>query len=227
MNKPNPKNRKTNKTEEDLVHNLISFIEKASENFISSSFFKTQYHQKSDEDHFTEILILHFFEENKQYNEKYIFINQATQEGRRRVDIGIGLHGGNGDYIFCIEAKILPTNEYITSNTGAIKRFKKCEHGLNSSNPVRKKTLPHNAVVAYVKSGTFEEHFNKINKKIEKIAKTYSKKTDEFDLTWNNSEQLEKVYCNSIARFSSKHPCQQAPDVNLYHFWIYIKTIFS
>jgi hypothetical protein len=219
MNTPNPKNRRRNKTIEDL----IIFIEKASKSFTSSSSFKTQYHQNSDEDHLTEILVWHYNEEDRQDGGKYIFMPQPEQEGRRKVDIGIGLHDGHGNYIFCIEAKILPTSEYITGNTGAIKRFKKCEHGLSSSNPNNKKSLPHNAIVAYVKSDTFKKHFDKINKDIQKMAKSYSQKTDKFGLTWNNSEQLEKNYFDSIGRFSSKHPRQQALDVNLHHFWIYVK----
>ncbi len=156
MNKPNPKNRKTNK----IIEDLIVFIEKAAICFTSSSFFIEQHHQNSDEDHLTEILCWHYNEEDRQNGEKYIFMPQPNQEGKRKVDIGIGLHDGRGNYIFCIEAKILPpTSEYITNNTGAIKRFKKCEHGLSSSNPNNKKALSHNAIVAYVKSDSFEKYF--------------------------------------------------------------------
>ena len=147
---------------------------------------------------------------------------QPKQAGRKKVDIGIGLHGGHGNYIFCIEAKNLPTPEYVTGNGGAIKRFKKCEHGLSGSNPISGKPLPQNGIVAYVKSGTFEKHFIKINKKIQEIANNHSQKPDAFGLTWDDSEQLEKNYFNSIGKLFSKHPRQKASDVSLYHFWIYV-----
>ncbi len=62
-----------------------------------------------------------------------------------------------------------------------------------------------------------------INKKIEKMAKSHSQKTDKFGLNWNNSEKLKKIYFDSIGRLSSKHPRQQEADVHLYHFWIYVK----
>jgi len=217
MNQPTPNNRKPNKTIEDL----IDFIESAAKGFTNSTTFKQQYHNGSDEDHLTEILLWHYQEENRQHEEKYIFMAQPKQENRRKVDIGIGLFGGSGNYIFCIEAKKLPTTEYVTSNTGAIKRFKKCEHGLSSYNPNIGKPLPYNCIIAYVKSGTFEEHFIKINEKIKELSEKHSHKLDEFDLTWNASEQLEKIYFKSIGKLFSKHRRLKTSDVTLYHFWIY------
>ena len=126
------------------------------------------------------------------------------------------------NYIFCIEAKILPTAEYVTSNTGAIKRFKKCEHGLSSSNPIIRKPLLQNAIVAYVRSDLFENHYNKINKEIYKNANRHSQKPDRFGLIWIESEKLEKIYFKSIGKLISNHPRSVAPDVKLYHFWIYV-----
>ena len=216
MNKPKPINRRPDKT----INDLIVFIEKGVQTFTSSSSYKNQYHEDSDEDHLTEILVWHYQEINRHDNENYIIIAQTRQENRRKVDIGIGLYGGEGDYIFCIEAKILPTNKYITGNTGAIKRFKKCEHGLSSFNPKNRKPLSNSCIVAYVKLGTFNEHLMKINGKIQEIASKHSEKPDEFGLTWYNSEQLEKIYFSSIARLISKHPRENSYHINLHHFWI-------
>ncbi len=53
MNQPTPNNRKPNKTIEDL----IDFIESAAKGFTNSPTFKEQYHNGSDEDHLTEILL--------------------------------------------------------------------------------------------------------------------------------------------------------------------------
>jgi len=222
MNKPSPNNRKPNKT----IQDLIDFIESAVKGFTNSTTFKQQYHDKSDEDHLTEILLWHYQEENRKHEEKYIFMAQPKQENRRKVDIGIGLFGGSGNYIFCIEAKILllpqPCFDYITGKYAAIKRFKAQEHGLSSSNPNIGKPLPYNCIIAYVKLGTFKEHFIKINEKIKEIAEKHSQQADKFGLTWNASEQLEKIYFKSIAKLFSKHPRQSSSDVSLYHFWIYV-----
>ena len=220
MNTPSPKNRKHNKTVEDL----ISFIEKVSESFTNSVPFKTQYSQDSDEDHLTELLVWHCIEED---NENYAFIPQTKQKGKRKVDIGIGLRGGRGSYIFCIEAKFLPHSpfDYVTGEYAAIKRFKAMEHGINNS--VDKIPLPQSGIIAYVKSGTFEKHLLKINREIQKVADKYSQKPDDFGQNWNLSEQLEKIYFKSIAKLLSKHPRKKASDVTLYHFWVHIPQILS
>ncbi|QTA79346.1 Uncharacterized protein dnl_16100 [Desulfonema limicola] len=76
--------------------------------------------------------------------------------------------------------------------------------------------------MAYVKSGKFEDYFVKINKQIQDISNCYSQKTDEFGLTWNESEKLEKIYFQSIGRLFSKHPRQKDSAVILHHFWVYI-----
>lgn len=214
MNTPNPKNRKHNKTIEDL----ISFIENASKSFTNSKTFRTRYDKNSDEDDLTEILIWHY-EEKKQKNENYFFMAQPKQEAKRKVDIGIGLHGGHGNYIFCIEAKKLPTPEYVTGNGGAIKRFKKCEHGLSTKNG---NPLLQNGIIAYVKSGTFKEHLANINEKIKELVNDYSQKSDEFGLIWNNSEKLEKIYFKSTGKLLSEHSRIDTSIVTLHHFWIYV-----
>jgi hypothetical protein len=218
MNRPKPVNRGPDKT----IIDLLIFIEKGVETFTNSSPFKNQYHGNSDEDHLTEILVCHYQETNRHHSENYLIMNQPKQKNKRKVDIGFGLHSGARNYLFCIEAKILPTREYVTSNTGAIKRFKKCEHGLSSSNPNTRKPLSYSGIVAYVKSGTFDEHFLKINEKILENVRKFSQQPDEFDLTWHDSEQLNKVNFSPFAKLLSRHPRQEAPDIRLYHFWIYI-----
>lgn len=213
MNTPRPKNRRLNKTVEDL----IDFIEERSESFTRSPTYIKNYRQDSDEDHLTELLIWHIGDKN---SGKYMIISQTKQEGRRKVDIGIGLHGGMGSYIFCLEAKFLPNSpvDYVTGEYAAIKRFKAMQHGLN--NCVDRKPLMQNGIIAYVKSGTFENHLNEINGQIEKISAKHSLEPDEYGLIWNKSEQLMKIYFKSIAKLFSKHPRAKAPDVRLHHFWI-------
>ena len=90
MNKPKPINIRPNKT----INDLINFFEKVVITFTGSSSYKKQYHEDSDEDHLTEILVWHYQEINRNNNENYIIMPQPRQENRRKVDIGIGLHGG-------------------------------------------------------------------------------------------------------------------------------------
>lgn len=216
MNKPHP----IKKQKKEIVaplSKLLKFIDDNLPNFLREFPHNVINISCMSEDILTEALVS-FFVNN---TEDFSFMTQATQ-GKRKVDIGVFLRGNNLNYIFCIEAKFLPHSpfDYVTGEYAAIKRFKANEHGLNNS--IEKIPLSQNGIIAYVTSGTFEKHFIKINKEIQKISNNHSQKPDEFGLKWNNSEQLEKIYFNSIGKLFSKHPRKQTSDVSLHHFWIYM-----
>ncbi len=218
MNKPNP-TKKQKKEIGDPVSKLLAIMDNNLPEFLKSLPYDKETVSSMEEDKLTEELVRFFL--NKVHTEGFLFMSQPIQEGRRKVDIGVFLAGNNSEYIFCIEAKFLPHSpfDYVTGEYAAIKRFKANEHGLNNS--IEKIPLSPNGIIAYIKSGSFEKHFIKINEQIRKKAKSYSQEADEFGLTWDKSEQLEKIYFKSIGKLFSKHPRLEASDVTLYHFWIY------
>jgi len=220
MNKPNP-TKKQKKEISDSVFKLLAIMDNNLPEFLKSLPYDKKTVSSMEEDKLTEELVRFFL--NKVHIEGFLFMSQPIQKGRRKVDIGVFLAGNNSEYIFCIEAKFLRLRhssfDYVTGEYAAIKRFKAKEHGLNNS--IEKVPLPQNGIVAYVKSGTFKDHFIKINEKIKKLSENHSHKQDEFGSTWNKSEQLEKIYFKSIAKLFSIHPRPKTTDVSLYHFWIY------
>lgn len=219
MSKPTP-NRKKKKEIVDAIAKLLAFMDDNLPKFLNEFPHNKKKAHSMNENTLTEALV--FFLVNTARTEEFSFMQQTTQEGKRTVDIGVFLFGNQLNYIFCIEAKFLPHSpfDYITGEYAAIKRFKANEHGLNNS--IEKIPLSQNGIIAYVKSGTFDEHFLRINEKIQELALKHSLITDEFGLTWDNSEQLEKIYFRSIAKLISKHTRKKASYVSLYHFWIYI-----
>jgi len=219
MSKPTP-NKKKKKEIVDPVSKLLEFLDDNLPNFLNEFPHDRKNVNSMSENSLTEALV--FFLINKARTEGFSFMQQTTQEGKRTVDIGVFLFGNQLNYIFCIEAKFLPhsPSDYVTGEYAAIKRFKANEHGLNNS--IEQTPLSQNGIIAYVKSGTFDEHFLMINEKIQKVASTYSQKPDEFGLNWYNSEQLEKIYLRSIAKLISNHPRKKVSYVSLYHFWISI-----
>ena len=219
MRKPNP----INKQKKDIVcpvSKLFSFLNNNLPEFVKNFPYDKTKIGGMKEDVLTEALI--FFLMNRSCTEKFSFMSQATQEGRRTVDVGVYLFGSNLKFIFCIEAKFLPHSpaNYVTGEYAAIKRFKAKQHGLNNS--VDKEPLPQSGIIAYVTSGTFHDHLRKINTNIQELSIAYGQKQDEFQLTWSKSEQLEEVYFNSTGRLSSKHPRQNTSNIHLHHFWIYV-----
>ena len=64
-------------------------------------------------------------------------------------------------------------------------------------------------MIAYVKENDFEFWHHKVNQWI-------------IDANWNDSEQLQKVYINAIARLRSSHKRSDNTEVILYHFWVYV-----
>jgi len=128
------------------------------------------------------------------------------------------LKANNEHYIFNIEAKFLPPKDYVTGEYAAIKRFKKCEHGLSHCNPEIAKLLPQNAIVAYSRSGTYTKHLESINQKIVRLSK--QNKSDKFGLKWNTEEQLKLLNLTTSAKLQSKHQRNDKSEVTLYHFWV-------
>jgi hypothetical protein len=218
MSKFKPVNRFKRKLN-NPVSILLDFINSVLPEFVKNFPFEAGI-IKMNEDALSEALV--FFLLNRARTENFSFISQPNQKGRRKVDIGVFLFGNNLNYLFCIEVKLLPHPrfDYVTGENAAIKRFKANEHGLNNCD--EKIPLPQSGIIAFVKSGNFEKHKININEKIQTLATTHSQKNDEFGLTWNNSEQLVKVYFNSIGRLSSKHPRKDNSEINLHHFWIYV-----
>ncbi len=219
MNKPNPTKKQKKEIVNPVISKLLSFIDDNLPDFIKCFPYDKTNISRMGEDVLTEALV--FFLVNRARTENFSFMQQPTQEGRRKVDIGIFLFGNNLNYIFCIEAKFLHPSpfDYVTGEYAAIKRFKANEHGLNNS--IEKKPRPQNGIVAYMKSDTFKDHLIRINEKIKELSDNHSQKTDNFGL--DKSEQLEKIYFKSIGKLFSKHPRQKASDdVILHHFWIYV-----
>lgn len=203
-------------TNENEVELLLQKLETLIPVFPKSTIFQ-QIDENSDEDHHTEILIKFLDKHTPNY---FKFFNQASQKKSKKkartVDIGIYLsYDELCNYIFCIEAKYLPTSNYVTGDSAAIKRFKKCEHGLSNTNSKIGKPLSENAIIAYVKAKAFTEHQTSINKKITQLSKSGK---DKFELIWSELEHLKNTTLEY--KFISNHPRTNAPNVKLYHFWV-------
>jgi len=158
----------------DLLSELNQFIP----SFVTSSIYDRDIFYNSDENHFTETLIKYL--ENTNTGSRFSYMSQASLPNKRSIDIGVYLKANSEHYIFCIEAKFLPSRDYVTGNYAAIKRYKKNEHGLSNRNPNKAKILPESAIVGYLKSGTFKNHFESINNLISKLSK--DKSPDKFGL---------------------------------------------
>lgn len=204
----------------DVVE-LITILEQTISLFYNSAIFKRDIFEGSTEDHYTETLIK-FLEEEK--TKRFSFKPQVLQKERRTCDIGVHLKADSEFYIFCIEAKFLPhsPNDYVVGEYAAIKRFKKSEHGLSSFNPNKSYPLSENAIVAYVKSGNFEDHFEKINNEIQELSNQFSSTKDKFGLIWHESEKLTPKYPSQNDKYESKHKRINYPNstVQLHHFWV-------
>jgi len=219
MSKTGFKNIKPGKSNDDndltqLLSELNEFLPK----FVTSSIFKRDIFEKSDEDHYTEILIKFLENENKE--SRFGFKQQASLPDKFSIDIGVHLKANSEHYFFNIEAKFLPPKDYVTGKCAAIKRFKLNQHGLSHRNPKITKPLSQSAVVAYSKKGIFENHLAKINNKISKLAN--SKLVDKFGLNWNESEHLQKIEFDESAKLQSKHHRVNNPPIVLYHYWVHI-----
>lgn len=205
---------KTSSNDSDLKE-LLEELNKLIPKFVTSSIYKRDIFEGSDENHYTETLIKYFEAEN--INSRFSYKQQTSLPNRRSMDIGVHLKANSEHYIFNIEAKFLPPKDYVTGEYAAIKRFKSNQHGLSNRNPEKCKLLLQSAILAYDKTDEFEKHLKKINSIIEKLAKN---SVDKFGLNWTKSEQLEKVYINSTAQLKSNHLRIDNSSILLHHYWV-------
>lgn len=216
-----------NQQEKKAVNIVAEFLEELTfllRKFHKSGIFRRDIVEQSDEDHYTETLIKYL--ENEKPNSKFSFRYQVSQPKKRKVDIGVWLKKDRNHYIITMEAKFLPTKDYVTGEYAAIKRFKKCEHGHSNFDLEKGWLLPENVIIAYVKGcdlakeniEQFERHYKSINKKIEKLCRTNEE--DNCGLLWQISEQLQKNYFTTIARLTSEHTRTNNTKVILHHFWL-------
>ena len=203
------------------VRELLTEITGLLPRFIDSMVFKRDYFEGSDENHLTETLIK--FIENANRRSRFSFKAQAQQGARRSVDIGIHLKADSEHYIYCLEAKYLPSSDYVQGDYAAIKRFKKCEHGLSNFNPDKARFLPQNGIIAYMKSGNFQLHYRTIEGRIKELISGIN--PDRFGLIWMQSELLIEVSFAEIAILSSTHWRLGAGSVELDHFWIPLPSV--
>lgn len=193
-----------------VILDLLKYIEEELPNFTNSPEFSDILKKKKNENQYSLSFCVYMANKSKS---KYSFISENPQKGSYTIDMGI--YQGS-ILIFTTEAKLLPTpkgtkkkprakHEYVYGKRAGIQRFKDGFHGVdNQDNP-----LYENGMIAYIKEKDFEYWFSKVNQWI-------------LDAQWDKSEQLEKVYFKSIGKLFSKHPRQNASDVKLYHFWIYV-----
>ena len=192
------------------ILDLIEYIEKTLPDFPNSQEFVDILEKKKNENQHSLSFCVYMTGKCKS---TYYFSRENAQKGNHTIDVGI-YQGSN--LIFTIEAKLLPTpkgtkqkpraeHEYVYGKGAGIRRFRDGVHGVdNQDNP-----LSENGMIAYIKEKDFEYWFSMINQWV-------------LDARWDESEQLEKIYFKSIGKLFSKHPRQEASDVNLYHFWIYV-----
>ena len=192
------------------ILDLIKYIKESLPEFPNSQEFVDILEKKKNENQHSLSLCIYMANRSKS---KYSFIRENAQKGSYTIDMGI-YQGSN--LIFTIEAKVLPTpkgtkkkpraeHEYVYGKGAGIQRFRDGFHGVdNQDNP-----LSENGMIAYIKEKDFEYWLSKVNQWV-------------LDAQWDKSEQLEKIYFKSIGKLFSKHPCQKAAGVSLYHFWIYV-----
>jgi hypothetical protein len=203
MNKPNPQHKQDRKT---TIKKLIELIEKELPNFPDSQEFIDILELKKNENQHS--LSFCVFMTNK-CKSKYYFGRENSQKRTTTIDIGIY----NGSVlIFTIEAKILPIPEreeyeYVYGKGGGIQRFKDNKHGVDNKNNL----LEENGMIAYIKENDFEHWLGQVNQWI-------------LDASWDESEKLEKVYIETIAKLKSKHTRldDAKSALTLYHFWVYV-----
>lgn len=191
----------------NLVENLIAFIEEQLPNFTRSNEFVDIVVKKKNEDqHSTAFCV---FMTNR-CNSVFCFQRENAQKGSRTIDIGV--YSGS-TLIYTIEAKLLPTpkgpkrneHEYVHGKGAGIQRFKDEAHGLDNEDNL----LNESGLIAYLKKNNFEYWFIKINQWIA-------------DAKWGEDEKLEIVGINSIATLKSMHLRRNKSKISLYHFWVYV-----
>ena len=193
---------------DNLVNDIVQYIETQLPMFISSDEFRNVIQTKKNENQHTTAFCLYM---TNKCQSRFNFNSQSSQKGSRTVDIGV-YYGAN--LVFTIEAKILPTpkgnsnrrrdeHEYVYGNGAGIQRFKDGYHGVNDSGNI----LPINGMIAYVKEKSFTYWHTQINQWIS-------------DASWPDTELLQKVYFHIAAKLISKHTRDDHSALTLHHFWV-------
>lgn len=192
----------------NLIEDLVTYIESELPSFPKSEEFIQVLTQKKNENQHS--LSFCIYMTNK-CQSKFYFARENAQKGSSVIDIGIY----NGAIlIFTIEAKLLPTpivgkstqrkeHEYVYGHGGGMQRFKEGNHGVDNSN----KLLRENGLIAFIKENDFEFWHNKVNQWIS-------------DISWDNSEILEKVYFKFVGKLLSTHKRDDNQEFKLHHFWV-------
>lgn len=212
---PKPKNKKKG---DNHLRLLLEFLD----NHISNFWIHSAHYTSSiqDEDVYSEVLFNYFQHIN---SEHFYFVAQPIQEGKRKVDIAVNRRGNDLlnikiDYFFCIEAKFLPSYDYVTGDLAAIKRFKANQHGLNSK--FEQTPIPNCGIVAYIKSNTCTQHLKNVNEKIENLRNSHTSTPDSYGLLWASDELLTPKKLSQDDRYISKHLRIDNSEVTLHHFWV-------
>ncbi|MCC5944088.1 MAG: hypothetical protein JJT94_04085 [Bernardetiaceae bacterium] len=214
-----------------LIARLVSFIDTALKNFTSSDDYLEQYVNNSEANENTLTSALRYYLDIRSRAELSAILLFGSQEqqkssnsgkgSKRTVDIAIKTAHSKGYWIYCLEAKWIDANDYVTTNTGAIKRFKKCEHGLSSENPNNAIPLVENGIVAYIKTDIAHINFlSKINSNIKKLANQYHLKKDKFGLNWQKAEILTANPPSQSNKYISQHVRIDNSNLILHHFWV-------
>ncbi|MFT5618712.1 MAG: hypothetical protein ACI85I_001947 [Arenicella sp.] len=203
----------TSSDDKDILE-LLRELEVSVSNFVTSDIFKRDIFESSDENHYTETFVKFF--ENTYINSRFSLNQQVSLPKRRSADIGIYLKADSEHYIFNIEAKFLPSRDYVSGNYSAIERFKKCVHGLSNRNPEKCKLLLQSSIIAYKRNGEFSSHQESINKEIHNLSVNESEEAN----NWEESEKLKKVYFKDTARLKSIHKRENQKQITLHHFWV-------
>jgi hypothetical protein len=198
-----------------LVEELVEYIEKQLPHFVKSQTFdKIMVIKKNEVQHSTAFVVFMM-----KHQDKFTFVPEAPQTGSYKIDVAV-VDKFSDDIIFTIEAKILPTpikkgnkkraeSEYVYATNGengaGLERFRNGYHGLDwNENP-----LPESGMIAYIKENDFNFWFDKINQWV-------------IDASWGESEKLEEIYFESIAKLKSKHIRVDNSEVILHHFWVHV-----
>lgn len=197
---------------------LLEFLDKHISNFWIHSAHYTN--DAQDENVYSEVLYHYFLH---LHSEHFSFTPQALQGDGRTVDLAVTRKGNEHfhvkiEYLFCLEAKFLPTNDYVTGKYAAIKRFKANQHGAN--NYFQQTPIKNGGIVAYVKSGSNSEHLSKINEKISDLHNAHALTPDSYGLLWASDELLTPKNLSQDDRYISKHLRIDNSEITLHHFWV-------
>lgn len=189
----------------ELVSDLINYIESELPSFTSSEEFVEIVFTKKNENQHSKAFCVYM---TNTCLSRFCFQGENIQTGNNTVDIGI-YKGAN--LIFTIEAKVLPTPltgdrkeyEYVYGKGGGIQRFKDENHGVDNQG----RLLPDNGMIAYVKEQSFDHWHSSINQWV-------------LDAPWPKSEKLNKLPFDKIARLKSEHTRKSGAKITLHHFWV-------